>query len=401
MLQPHVGHTATLLNDGRVLIAGGSNLAGEATSECELFDPKTNRWTRAASMHQARAEHTATLLGNGEVLVAGGQTALNTFPVDYLSGAEIYDPHANVWTEVNSMHTQRAWHSAVGLQDGRVLVVGGTVLPLPGAPLEVPDAERAEVYEVNPDRWLDVGTDLPALSTPAASLLPNGYVLVTGGANGDGFATSDAALFDPSQDAWHSTIWPSATPRFLHTATLLDDGKVLLMGGYTGRGPSQPLSVSNVILSSDLVDPGANTVVKVVSQNKVARIEHTATLLRNGMVLIVGSAYASNADSVLFDPQNTETLISTGMRMDRYLHTATLLKDGRVLIAGGYGVGSQRTAWIYSSAQASTAPLSQPPIPLVVAWLLALVLAVGLIPAFGRRLHQRNPATDESEWVEP
>src|SRR5207249_5612257 len=80
----HVAHTATLLPDGRVLIAGGSDVRGVATSTCELFDPKGNRWIHAASLNEARAGQAAALLANGDVLISGGETGLGIYPVETL-----------------------------------------------------------------------------------------------------------------------------------------------------------------------------------------------------------------------------------------------------------------------------------------------------------------------------
>jgi N-acetylneuraminic acid mutarotase len=126
LLGGHVAHTATLLKDGRVLIAGGTDAHGVATAGCELFDPKANRWIRAGNMISARAAHAATLLADGNVLVTGGQTGLSIFPIQVLANAEIYHPATNSWTAVAPMHAPRRIDSSVRLRDGRVLVVGGT-----------------------------------------------------------------------------------------------------------------------------------------------------------------------------------------------------------------------------------------------------------------------------------
>jgi hypothetical protein len=405
MLQQHVGHTATLLADGRVLVAGGTNLAGNATRECEIYDPKTNRWTVAGSLNFARADHTATRLSSGDILVVGGDSSTSAFPAEVLDSAEIYQPSLNRWIKVRSPHFSRSRHSAVLLKDGRVLVAGGVVFK-PGDPFYgIPEEARAEIYdprvdeEAGADPWSFAGTGLPDFDRQAYTLMPDGKVLATGGSAG-GLAQPSAGLFDPAIDTWKPTTWPLAIARYGHTATLLHDGKVLLLGGYTAQDSTGAFPQSNFVLTSDTFDPGGNTGISVVFSD-VPRVEHTATLLANGMVLIVGSAYASNADSVLFDPQNTEHFVSTGMPMDRCLHTATLLKDGRVLIAGGSGVGSQRTAWIYSPAEAATSSPARLPVPATLGIVLLLFLAAArLFPTLRRRLKQRSRSTDESEWTE-
>ena len=396
----HVAHTATLLPDGRVLIAGGSDVRGVATSTCELFDPKGNRWIHAASLNEARAGQAAALLANGDVLISGGETGLGIYPVETLASAEIYHSASNRWTPTAPMHVPRRLHTAVALRDGRVLVVGGALAP--GSLLAATELARAEVYDPGRDTWSTVGTGLPPVIQEAATLMTNGTVVVTGGSTETGFATTSAEVFDPGTNRWHSTTWPMATARYGHTATLLPDGKVLLVGGYS----TEPQTVGGfvypnpqLLTTSETFDLRGNTGVRV-GYSTIPRLEHTATLLRNGLVLVVGSAYASNADSQLFDP-GTADWVSTGMPMDRYLHTATLLADGRVLIAGGYGVGSATTAWIYSPIPAATAS-TRTPLLQIGAVLLLVVVVAGLAVA-ARRLDRRPPGAvrePESEWID-
>ena len=402
LLEGHVAHTATLLEDGRVLIVGGTNARGVPTAGSEIFDPKANRWTRAASMSTARAAHTATRLSDGSVLVTGGRTGLNSFPIEILATAQIYHPDSNSWTEASPMHVPRSTHSATRLQDGRVLVVGGTTLA-PGSPLPAAQLEQAEVYDPKRDSWSFAGTGLPALSAQAATLMPTGSVLVTGGSTEMGFATTGAEVFDPATNRWQPSTWPMATPRYGHTATLLPDGRVLLMGGYStqpeisgGRGYPN----GELLTTSEIFDLRGNIGVRM-GYSGIPRLDHTATLLGTGKVLIVGSAYASNADSQLFDPANTADLVSTGMRMDRYLHTATRLADGRVLIVGGYGVGSPTTAWIFSPLPGTSSSLANPWTVLAAGVLLAVVITIGLAARYGRLPRRRTIPEDDSTWVDP
>jgi N-acetylneuraminic acid mutarotase len=405
LLDGHVAHTATLLNDGRVLIAGGTNVRGVATSSSEIFDPKANRWIRAASMTSARVGHAATLLANGNVLITGGATGLGVFPIEAPASAEIYHPASNSWTAVAPMQVARRMHSSIRLHDGRVLVVGGTSLA-PGYWLSAAQLEQAEVYDPQRNDWAFVGMGLPPVSGQTATLMPDGTVLVTGGNTQPGFAATGAELFDPATNHWRPTTWPMATPRYGHTATLLPDGKVLLMGGYTTQ--SQPSGgfvypASELLTTSEMFDLRGNIWV-AVGFSRIARFEHTATLLRSGTVLVVGSAYASNADSQIFDPKNTEQWASTGRQMDRSLHTATMLADGRVLIAGGFGVGSPTTAWIFSAVPGISTPSGYPPLLLAAAAgvLLTLLIIVGLVSSSGRL--SRRPAgttrVDDSKWIE-
>jgi hypothetical protein len=346
------------------------------------------------------------LLADGNVLVTGGQTGLSIFPIQVLASAEIYHPKTNSWTSVAAMHAVRRMHSSIGLRDGRVLVVGGTN-EAPGSPRPAAQQEQAELYDPLRDRWTLAGAGLLPLSGEAATLMPDGMVLVTGGSADTGFATTRAELFDPTTNRWQPTTWPMATPRYGHTATLLPDGKVLLVGGYTTQ--QQQVSggviypVSELLTTSEMFDLRGNTLVRV-GYSRITRFEHTATLLRNGTVLVVGSAYASNADSQIFDPKNTEQWASTGLAMDRYLHTATMLADGRVLIAGGYGVGSPTTAWIFSTATGSSTPSGFPPVVLALAAgvLVAALISIGVAISSGRFRpgRRRAHAEADSEWID-
>lgn len=404
LLNGHVAHTATLLDDGRVLIAGGTDVRGVAIASSDIFDPKANRWIRAANMRSARAAQTATRLSDGSVLVTGGRTGLSIFPVEILLTAEIYHPDSNSWTVAARMHVPRSSHSATRLQDGRVLVVGGTTLA-PGSPLPAAQLEQAEVYDPKRDSWSFAGTGLPPLSGQVATLMPDGTVLVTGGSTDMGFATTSAVLLNPATNRWQPTTWPMATARYGHTATLLPDGKVLLVGGYTTPPQFSGGLVypdSELLTTSEIFDLRGNTLVRV-GYSRIPRFEHSATLLGSGTVLVVGSAYASNADSQILDPRNTEQWVSTGMRMDRYLHTATTLADGRVLVAGGYGVGSPTTAWIFSPVSVSTTTPASPLMQVAAALLLVVLISIGFAATSGRLPRRRRGTIREpdSKWVDP
>jgi len=108
------------LLDGRVLIVGGY-YEGIATAQAELYDPKTNVWTLTGSMNYARAEHTASILPNGKVLVAGGDNSTT----ESMNSAELYDPLTGNWSITGKMHNTRMCHTATVLLNGKVLVNGG------------------------------------------------------------------------------------------------------------------------------------------------------------------------------------------------------------------------------------------------------------------------------------
>jgi len=223
-------HTATLLPNGEVLVAGGST--STALSSAELYNPTTGTWTPTGSLTAARYEHTATLLATGEVLVAGGIGA----DFKNLSSAELYNPTTGTWTPTGSLSAPRYLHDAVLLGNGKVLVTGQEN---PGSPVNEP-LPSAELYDPATGAWSDGG--LGGCSSGfwcefegRAVVLSSGKVLLEGGlstliaAYRQG-ATSVARLYDPATNSW-STTGSMITPRRQHTATVLNDGRVLVANG--------------------------------------------------------------------------------------------------------------------------------------------------------------------------
>ena len=257
-------HTETLLPNGKVLVAGGTDSSFFSFASAELYDPATGLWTATGSMATARTLHSATLLPNGKVLVAGGyNNGVN------LASAELYDPATGLWTPTGSMAAARYQHTATLLLNGQVLVAGGyndNVGPL----------ASAELYDPATGLWTPTGSLATARFSPTATLLPNGQVLVAGGGNFNGFLAS-AELYDPATGLWTAT-GSMATAREIYTATLLPEGQVLVAGG---------LGDSGVLTSAELYDPATGLWTPTGSM-ATARYQHTATLLPNGQVLVAG-----------------------------------------------------------------------------------------------------------------
>jgi hypothetical protein len=216
MAATRVYHTATLLGDGKVLVAGG--FGDGAQSSAELFDSLTDTWSPAGPMAAARFSATATLLPNGKVLVVGGGGA-DLYPV---STAELYDPVTDIWSAAASMKTARKGPTATLLANGKVLVTGGDGIGVSGR------LDSAELYDPTTDTWSSAGPMAAARAGHTATLLDNGKVLVAGGINT--VALASAELYDPSTNTW-SPAGSFDSPRFGHTATLLPDGNVLIAGG--------------------------------------------------------------------------------------------------------------------------------------------------------------------------
>ena len=334
--------TATALDDGRVLVAGGYTRGDVALASAFLFDPQTATFTPAGFLAAARGYDTATRLVDGRVLIAGGNPQQWQFNGPFLASAELFDPKTGRFSSTGALGTARNVHTATLLLDGRVLFVGGN------------DAEphglaSAELYDPKTGTFSPTGSLVAARGFHTATLLADGRVLITGGAaNGwNGNFMASAELYDPETGTFTAT-GSMADPRGNHTAILLVDGRVLITGG-TGDGTTSHAS-------AELYDPKTGTFT-VTGSMTAARTFHDATMLGDGRVLVTGGDPAGwvydgpfLASAEIYDPK-TRTFAETGsMAFRRTYHTATLLADGRVLVTAGYGdVGPLASAEIYDA----------------------------------------------------
>jgi hypothetical protein len=217
-------HTATLLSNGKVLIAGGEDAKGYAVTRSELYDPGIGSFTPTGSLSVGRYGHTATALANGEVLIAGGERIDEDGFDIALSSAELYNPSTGRFTPTGSMRAARKHHTATLLRDGRVLVAGGE--DNNGHALE-----SAEVYNPGSGTFQTVGRMMAPHDSHTATLLGDGRVLIAGGFSGASGVTAAAELFDPAGDRFVNTGSMHIAREFF-TATLMSDGRVLMVGGF-------------------------------------------------------------------------------------------------------------------------------------------------------------------------
>ncbi len=240
--EPRLGHTLTVLRDGRVLVTGGTGRAGPPSrgsqtvrpiASAEVFDPRTQRWSAAGQMSVPRFEHTASLLPDGRVLIAGGLGIRSgeTVPV---ASAELYNPATRTFSRTGEMASARTDHAAATLQDGRILVSGGDGGTAPLA--------SAEIFDPAREAWSGAASLARTRRGHSATPLQDGTVLVTGGESFVGGARSSltsAERFDPSRNVWRSA-GDMSCPRSEQGAAILPDGSVLVVGGDAASPGESP-----------------------------------------------------------------------------------------------------------------------------------------------------------------
>lgn len=350
-----LGHQATLLLDGRVLVTGGNTPVGNGynTKAAEIYDPSANTWSATGSTTNGRSDHTATRLADGKVLVAGGVNAnicandvttelynpvggtwsfTGSLPLARAGGAatlladgkvllsgggnrcggvftaaSVYNPATGLWSATGSMNVAREWHNMVRLSDGRVLVAGGD------GSNPFPALASAEIYNPATGTWTPTGSMATArcgcgAATRFLTVLADGRVMAAAGYSGTGFGHvpngPSVEIFDPTTGLWSAT-GSMSTGRSSGTFSLLNDGTVLTAGGTAGTAAQ---------LSAERWDPTTGTWSGTASL-AVARNSHSATVLGNGTVLVAGgygtSTYLSSAELYVFPPSAPLSLDAT------------------------------------------------------------------------------------------
>ncbi len=331
---PRQFHTATLLPNGKVLIAGGSN-GNSAWASAELYDPASGTFTATGSMTTPRFFHSATLLPDGKVLIAGGSSQ---------ASAELYDPASGTFSATGVMTAARGIHTATLLNDGKVLIAGGNDLP------------TAEIYDPSTGAFTPT-EDMTEPGADTATLLTNGKVLITRSvrlfeedhadvydpATGTFTRTGDIIVADPTQ-------FPNTTPGQNPSAILLTNGTVLITGGAQGDFWAT---------GAQLYDP--STGAFSITGELTAGIGYwqAAALLPEGRVLIAGESNdGPGGTAELYDPM-TGTFSAPFHSQSQEGHAATLLADGTVLLSGGWVCcgRSIATAEIYHPAVLLASPV--------------------------------------------
>ena len=336
MITPRFFHTATLLPDGRVLIAGGDGSYSPTTNaedSAELYDPATGTFVATGSMTMPRDGHTATLLSNGTVLIAGGGPRINGAGYS-LASAELYDPVSGAFTPTGSMTVERTFHTATLLNNGKVLIAGGLRRVVGAAPSDSSFPVSAELYDPDTGAFTATG-DMNGPYCDSATLLADGRVLLTR-RDPDNDPVSHAEIYDPTTGAFTPT-GDATTGHTGPTATLLLNGKVLVAGGDIGDG-------DGASVSAELYDPATGTftatgnLINGRDQNATALLPDGTVLFAGGHCNCVPAPGGGNdnlASAEIYNP-DTGTFSATGsMLTGRDVLDATLLINGQVLITGG------------------------------------------------------------------
>jgi hypothetical protein len=307
--------TATLLLDGRVLVAGGDSSNGYRSAE--LYDPKTGTFSKTGSMTVGRNYATAKLLLDGRVLILGGWEYPNRNGQVKSASAELYDPATGTFSPTGSMAAAHFSPAATRLVDGRILIVGGN------------NASSAELYDTTTGTFSPAGNGTGALGS-IATLLLDGRVLILGG-DFPGF------LYDPATGTFRKTGSTDTVDQD-YVATRLSDGRVLVVGAALRGGITYP--------ATELYDPATDTFSPTGSMIRecacsISESSVTAPLLADGRVLVPDHITDASGNAIgsaeLYDPV-TGTFRQAGpMHTFRNSFTDTLLADGRVLFAGDEG----------------------------------------------------------------
>jgi hypothetical protein len=373
-------HSATLLSNGNILVAGGLSCTAPGTctylNSAELYDPVAGKATNTGGLATARSAP-AVLLADGRVLIAGGFTCDISGTCFSSGNAEIYDPVSGTFKSTGSLIAARNGHTMTRLNSGQVLIAGGESCYT----TTCNTLSTAELYDPKTGIFIPTGNLTAARFNASAVALNNGLILIVGGFDGTTYP-GQAELYDPVKGVFTGALPTLNTPRFGATATLLNSGKVLVAGGSTCNLPECPSSVA------ELYDPVANSFIYAPGNLNVARLNHTATLLTNGHVLIAGgdsscgTSCTEDTSTELFDPATGRFIYGQLLATARSGHSSTLLPSGNVAVTGGIDAGTT-LASVESYQPASLVPPGlvsiaiAPPNPSVLVGLTLQLIAAG------------------------
>jgi murein DD-endopeptidase MepM/ murein hydrolase activator NlpD/N-acetylneuraminic acid mutarotase len=333
----HLGASGIItLANGKVLVATGYAKSG-LTSSSHLFDPVSRSWTTTGNVNQARGLHNNAIvkLNDGTILIAGGEGP----NVSDLASVELYNLSTGKWTLTDPLSTPRRY-LAIVLENGKVLATGGAK----GTSRDTRYLESSEIYDPASGQWTYSGDlNIPREGAPEIVLLQNGKVLLAGGYYKDAYIDK-AEVYDPTTGEWTISQMPYAWGGA--TLTVLENGKVLVAGGSIG------LATKTAVVSSKamLYNPVNNSWTQTASM-RAPRGGHNSALLSDGKVLIIGGGTTT---AEIYDPKTEQWTIAPQTRYPAHNGIA-LLQNKDVLAIGGDPDGL--------AAELFTSPASPTPTP--------------------------------------
>lgn len=350
---PRYNHEAVLLDDGRVLIIGGSTFKkfGEGpTNKVEIYDPKTKRFLSIGKLHKTRDEYTATKLNNGKVLIVGGRYGNNSE-----KSTELYNPLTNKFETGPDMNFMRQGHTATLLKNGNVLINGGIAQCL-YSQKQLIDLKKSkkkfcapinklidvsEIYDPKINKFtISGGLNAPRFRH-SSILLKDGQVLVVGGGNTTARLFS-AEIYNPRTNKFTlagNTNLVRVNPKLY----LLKNNKVLITNGFGDKDTYRKWEIYNIKTQQS----------KYINTLKSIPNHPAEVLLKNGKILLTGGVTGIGLSlqyyktSEVYDPNTNEFTEGKNMNKVRAGHVATLLKNGDVLITGSYGPKNSRITELY------------------------------------------------------
>ncbi len=327
LLEPRSGHSATLLPNGKVLVAGGMRRNQDFYRSAELYDPATGNFQPTGSMTIARVGHVAVLLRTGKVLVSGGWVGH-----DSTDSAELYDPANGKFQPLPKMTALRGRPNATLLSTGDVLITGGADHDAPGG------VATAEIFRTADSRFEPLGPMHFARIAHTTTLLSDGRVLIAGGRGAT--VTASAEVFDPATNQF-TLAGNMLNARYKHSAGLLPDGRVLIAGGSDDRDWKGTLN------SAEIYDPRTHTFTATSPlHDSRFKLPDEAVQLASGRLLIAGGSKTVE----VYDPSTQKFSVAAGqMPEPRHYMSETKLSDGSVLLTGGYPNNDHASSetWIY------------------------------------------------------
>lgn len=357
MHTPRAGATATVLQDGDVLVAGGQDSSGNPLASAELYHPSSGSWTGVAPLPVAVSQATATRLDDGDVLVAGGLTTSGG-NLQASGASQLFDPRTGQWRETSrDLQTASYGASAGLLANGQVLYAGGLTSPGNGATATA----VAELYDPSHGTWSATGSLPVAVARAASARLSDGAILVAGGETGASGGLTDVAEIYRAGAHGFAPVDHLDTPVAEAATTVLGDHDVLVAGGETSTGGAPTSAVQRF-------DPNTGNWNGAASL-PFASYGATATTLPSGEVVYAGGLTSGSGnptnDAALFDPSSNGWSSTGNMAVARGFATSAPVGHGQVLVAGGltaHGVTGEAERFSLAaptSAPAFTTPASR------------------------------------------